>query len=108
MRPRHLVLELLQGGQLYDRITEKGLYDEPDAARVLRYILEAVEFMHGRGVMHRDLKPENVLLVSWDSDVDIKVCDLGIAKRGDPDTSGTRRVPRSSSFKGSNYYLAPE
>eukprot|EP00415_Alexandrium_ostenfeldii_P004373 UN4373 len=75
----------------------------------------------GRGVMHRDLKLENVLLVSRDSDVDIKVCDFGIAKIAEPapcvepPTSDAvmpltmqRGVPRSSSFKGSNLYLAPE
>merc|ERR1712113_941136 len=69
---------------------------------------EAVEFMHGRGVMHRDLKPENVVLVSPDSDVDIKVCDFGIAKMGEISASGARLPPRSSSFTGSEYFLAPE
>jgi len=101
--PLRLVLELCRGGQLFDRIKERGRYDEQDACAVTRQILEAVAFMHGRGVMHRDLKPENILLVSEDNDIDIKVCDFGIAKVADRGF-----MPRSTSFLGSDYYLAPE
>eukprot|EP00415_Alexandrium_ostenfeldii_P002852 UN2852 len=100
---------------------QKGHYEEDEGSQVVHQLLEAVDFMHGRGVMHRDLKLENVLLVSRDSDVDTKVCDFGIAKIAEPapcvepPTSDAvmpltmqRGVPRSSSFKGSNLYLAPE
>merc|ERR1712217_493583 len=108
LRSVRVVLELCEGGQLYDRIQDKGHYDEPEGRIVVRQILEAVEFMHSRGVMHRDLKPENVLLISPESDVDIKVCDMGIAKLAGKDNFGKRGVPRSCSFKGSDFYLAPE
>merc|ERR1712087_416038 len=89
-------------------IQRRGHYDEPDAPTVMRHILEGVEFMHGRGIIHRDLKPENIILVCRDSDVDAKVCDFGIAKLGELNSSGARCAARSRSFKGSDYFLAPE
>ncbi|CAE7359269.1 CAMK4 [Symbiodinium sp. CCMP2456] len=120
-RNMRLVLELCAGGQLFDRLVSRGRYKATKAACVVQEILEALAYMHGKGVMHRDLKPENVLLVSPVSDIDIKVCDFGIAKmaeRSDGSVVRSARViqsrpwpqswPRSTSFKGSDFYLAPE
>ncbi|CAK0838360.1 unnamed protein product, partial [Prorocentrum cordatum] len=102
-----VVLELCEGGQLFDRIRARGYYEEPKAAVVVRQVLEAVAFLHSKGVMHRDMKPENVLLVSRDSDTDVKVCDFGLAKMA-PISLQNPRGPRSVSFRGSDHYLAPE
>lgn len=44
------------GGELFDRIVEKGSYTEKDAAGLIRQVLEAVDYMHEQGVVHRDLK----------------------------------------------------
>lgn len=44
------------GGELFDRIVEKGSYTEKDASDLIRQILEAVDYMHSQGVVHRDLK----------------------------------------------------
>lgn len=44
------------GGELFDRIVEKGSYTEKDASYLIRQVLEAVDFMHEKGVVHRDLK----------------------------------------------------
>lgn len=44
------------GGELFDRIVEKGSYTEKDASHLIRQILEAVDYMHEQGVVHRDLK----------------------------------------------------
>ena len=49
------------GGELFDRIVEKGSYTEKDAADLIRQVLSAVAYMHDMGVVHRDLKPENLL-----------------------------------------------
>ena len=46
----------MTGGELFDRIVEKGSYTEKDASMLIRQILEAVDYMHERGVVHRDLK----------------------------------------------------
>ena len=44
------------GGELFDRIVEKGNYTEKDASSLIKQVLEAVDFMHVQGVVHRDLK----------------------------------------------------
>ena len=59
-----LFLELVTGGEVFERIIERGAYSEADAAGVVRQVALALEHLHGRGVAHRDLKPENLLLVS--------------------------------------------
>lgn len=46
----------MTGGELFDRIVEKGSYTEKDAADLMRQVLEAVDYMHEQGVVHRDLK----------------------------------------------------
>lgn len=51
----------MTGGELFDRIVEKGSYSEKDAADLIKQVLSAVAYMHGEGVVHRDLKPENLL-----------------------------------------------
>lgn len=100
-----LVLELCEGGELYDRIQQKRFYSESDAKLLVKNLLEAVAFVHSRGIMHRDLKPENILLVSKVSNTDIKVSDFGLAKLS---KDYPRRLPRSHSICGSDFYLAPE
>jgi serine/threonine protein kinase len=57
----HMVLEHLNGGELFERIREKGQYSESDAAVIMRCILRALVAMHRKKIVHRDLKPENML-----------------------------------------------
>lgn len=52
------MLELLQGGELLDRIRRKRLFSETEASRIMRKLVSAVSHMHDVGVVHRDLKPE--------------------------------------------------
>lgn len=54
----YLVMELLQGGELLERIKKKKLFGEAEASQLLQSLVSAVSFMHGVGVVHRDLKPE--------------------------------------------------
>merc|ERR1712032_40757 len=100
-----LVLELCEGGELYDRIQQKQFYPEGEAKVCCRQLVEAVAYIHSKGIMHRDLKPENILLASKVSNTEIKISDFGLAKisRDYP-----RRLPRSHSICGSDFYLAPE
>ena len=76
---RALVLELATGGEVFERICEKGCYSERDAALVAKQVALALKHLHSRGIAHSDLKPENLLLVSDAHDADVKLCDLGIA-----------------------------
>lgn len=100
-----MVLELCEGGELYDRIQQKQYYSEPEAKTLTHNLLEACAFIHSKGIMHRDLKPENILLSSKVSNTDVKISDLGLAKLS---KDYPRRLPRSHSICGSDFYLAPE
>ncbi|XP_065808411.1 calcium/calmodulin-dependent protein kinase type IV [Labrus bergylta] len=75
-----LVLELVTGGELFDRIVERGYYSERDAAHVIKQILEAVAYLHDNGVVHRDLKPENLLYADLSLDAPLKIADFGLSK----------------------------
>lgn len=54
----YIVLELLQGGELLDRIRKKKSFTEPEASNIMLKLVNAVDFMHSKGIVHRDLKPE--------------------------------------------------
>ncbi|XP_043830904.1 calcium/calmodulin-dependent protein kinase type IV [Dromiciops gliroides] len=75
-----LVLELVTGGELFDRIVEKGYYSERDAAQAVKQILEAVAYLHENGIVHRDLKPENLLYATPEPDAPLKIADFGLSK----------------------------
>lgn len=60
----HLVMELCEGGELFDRIADKGHFSERQAAEVVRTVVSVVHHCHTMNVIHRDLKPENFLVSS--------------------------------------------
>lgn len=72
-------MELLEGGELFNRIRNKGTYTEADAIKVMKNILEAMSYLHERRIVHRDLKPENLILANPDDDYDVKIADFGLA-----------------------------
>ncbi|XP_060661099.1 calcium/calmodulin-dependent protein kinase type 1 isoform X2 [Drosophila nasuta] len=96
----YLVMELVTGGELFDRIVEKGSYTEKDASHLIRQILEAVDYMHEQGVVHRDLKPENLLYYSPQDDSKIMISDFGLSKMEDSGIMATAC--------GTPGYVAPE
>lgn len=75
----HLVMELCEGGELFDRIVARGHYSERAAANVARTIAEVVRMCHENGVMHRDLKPENFLFASKKENSVLKAIDFGLS-----------------------------
>lgn len=75
----HVVMELCAGGELFDRIIQRGHYTERRAAQLARLIVGVVEACHSLGVMHRDLKPENFLFVNQDEDAPLKTIDFGLS-----------------------------
>jgi calcium/calmodulin-dependent protein kinase I len=74
-------LEIIEGGQLYDRIATKHNYSESEARELVTILLTAIQYCHERGVAHRDLKPENLLMSSKLDDAQVKIADFGFAKR---------------------------
>ncbi|XP_020092262.1 calcium-dependent protein kinase 20-like isoform X1 [Ananas comosus] len=115
----HLVMELCEGGELFDRIVARGHYTERAAAVVTRTIVEVVQFIqvhkyflqlliccwqmmcHKHGVMHRDLKPENFLFANKKETAPLKAIDFGLSVFFRPGERFTEIV-------GSPYYMAPE
>ncbi|KAG2631755.1 hypothetical protein PVAP13_2NG045100 [Panicum virgatum] len=97
----HLVMELCAGGELFDRIIQRGHYSEKAAAQLARVIIGVVEACHSLGVMHRDLKPENFLFVNQKEDAPLKAIDFGLSIFFKPGE-------KISDVVGSPYYVAPE
>lgn len=86
----HLVTEFCQGGELFAAIKRKGgrrhsfrrgRFSEAQAARITHQILKALVGLHALGIVHRDIKAENILLLNSDeSDIQVKLCDFGVAR----------------------------
>ncbi|XP_073132490.1 CBL-interacting serine/threonine-protein kinase 24-like isoform X2 [Henckelia pumila] len=72
----YIVLELVSGGELFDRIVDQRRLSESESRRYFQQLIDAVSHCHGKGVYHRDLKPENLLL---DSEANLKVLDFGLS-----------------------------
>lgn len=99
----YLVMELVTGGELFDRIIAKGSYTEKDASVLTHQILDAVDYLHGMGIVHRDLKPENLLYYSPAEDSKIMISDFGLSKMADDSD-----VTALSTACGTPGYVAPE
>ncbi|XP_073156863.1 calcium-dependent protein kinase 32-like [Henckelia pumila] len=97
----HLVMELCEGGELFDRIVSRGHYTERAAAAVTRTIVEVIQNCHKHGVMHRDLKPENFLFANMKETAPLKVIDFGLSVIFKPGE-------RFDEIVGSPFYMAPE
>ena len=95
-----IVMELVLGGDLFERVSGKGRYSEEAARLVIKGVLSAVSYLHGKDIVHRDLKPENILLVSTTSDTEVKITDFGLAKKANQEGLKT--------FCGTPQYFAPE
>lgn len=97
-----IVMELCQGGELYDRIIAKGNYSERSAARLIQTMVSVVDYCHRMNVVHRDLKPENFLFADAGEEAPLKTIDFGLS------IFFTPGEPISAGLAGSPLYLAPE
>jgi len=96
----YLVMELVEGGELFERIVARGYYTEKEASKLIKNVLNAIAYLHQNMIAHRDLKPENLLLKQGD-DTHVMISDFGLSKvLGDSSMAFTAC--------GTPYYVAPE
>jgi serine/threonine protein kinase len=101
-----IVMELLSGESLADRLDRERRLSSTSAVQLLLPIADALVTAHAQGVIHRDLKPDNVFLSESEGRVRPKVVDFGVAKfelRG-----GKERITKQGAVLGSPDYMAPE
>ncbi|MEM6337993.1 MAG: serine/threonine-protein kinase [Bacteroidota bacterium] len=97
-----IALEFVPGPTLDQHIGERGMMPD-DAVQVFRKVVEAVKYLHGKGIVHRDIKPHNIKARWTDEGWKVKLLDFGIAKdRQSPKLTSTGLVV------GTLDYLAPE
>jgi serine/threonine-protein kinase len=101
----YIVLELLEGESLGQRLERSPTLSLPEATRVLVQTCKALTKAHGMGVVHRDIKPDNLFLVDMDGEPFVKVLDFGIAKQT---TAGATDMTATNSMIGTPYYMSPE
>ncbi len=113
--PRALVMELVEGDDLSDRIA-RGPIPLADALPIARQVADALEAAHERGIVHRDLKPANIKVKA---DGTVKVLDFGLAKALTQDSASktedlansptvTTRATEQGVILGTAAYMAPE
>jgi len=95
----YIVMEMLQGGELFQRIVGRPRFSEAEAAKIIRPLLEAIAYLHDLGIVHRDIKPENILCGAELED--LKIADFGLSKM---------ILPKEKMDKacGTLSYVAPE
>ncbi|APR86579.1 Serine/threonine protein kinase [Minicystis rosea] len=105
-----MVMDLLVGESLGDKLAREGALSVAETARLLAPVVSAVGTAHALGIVHRDLKPENIFLVrAMETDAEVKVLDFGIAKLGSTMELGqTGAVTGTGAVLGTPYYMALE
>ncbi|KAL5203490.1 hypothetical protein ABZP36_014442 [Zizania latifolia] len=97
----YMVLEFVNGGELFEKIAIKGKLSEREGRRLFHQLIDGVSYCHDKGVYHRDLKPENVLV---DQNSNIKISDFGLSAL--PQHLGNDGLLHTTC--GSPNYIAPE
>ncbi len=102
-----IVMELMEGETLAQRLARAGRLDLADVAHVLTHVARALARAHEAGIVHRDLKPDNVFLVRNEDEVVAKVLDFGIAK-AQAHALDKEGATRTGAVMGTAYYMSPE
>jgi serine/threonine protein kinase len=80
----HIVTEKYTGGELFDKIvdntTDTGCLSEAQAVKIIKSLLESVQYLHANDIVHRDIKPENVLFESNEEGAAVKLIDFGLSR----------------------------
>lgn len=97
----YLPTEIMEGGELFDRIVKKTYYNEKEARDLIMILISTIGYCHSKNIVHRDLKPENLLLAGFEDDSHIKLADFGFAIQTDGYVSLKTQC-------GTPGYVAPE
>ena len=92
-----MVQEWCAGGDLFHQIISRDFFSERDAARVIKELLVAVDYLHSRNICHRDIKAENIICQSNQ----VKLIDFGLACKYDPEKG-------MNGYAGTRTYMSPE
>jgi serine/threonine-protein kinase len=103
----YIVMEMLQGETLADRLERVRRLPLPELVDVIRQACDAVQAAHDVGIVHRDLKPENLFLVEKDGKPFVKILDFGVSKF-DAALTGADGTTKEGSMVGTPYYMSPE
>jgi len=96
----YIVLELVTGGELFDRIVRAKRFDEDTARKFFQHLIMGIVYCHEKGIAHRDLKPENLLVDDQDN---LKISDFGLSAL--TDAGGGKLLMTTC---GTPNYVAPE
>lgn len=100
----YMVMELLEGQDLDQLITERGRLEIAEAVDIVLQASEAVAEAHSLKIVHRDLKPANLFVTQRDGRAHVKVLDFGISKVKD----SSAKLTRTASVLGSPEFMPPE
>jgi len=108
----YIVMELLEGESLAERLHRRGRIGPSETETVIRHVSRAVTRAHDAGIVHRDLKPANIFITHNEEEEVVKIFDFGIAKAseglGGGAGGGLGKATRTGSFLGTPYYMSPE
>lgn len=105
----YLIFEKVCGGQLLDHIKERKVFNEQEAAFIIKDLASALAFLHSKGIAHRDLKPENILCVDNGRYSPVKLCDFDLGSGIKFHSGGgSATTPFLQTPVGSAEFMAPE
>jgi hypothetical protein len=104
----YIVMELLEGESLAERIKRAGPLTLPDAVRLVTQVAKALGKAHELGIVHRDIKPDNLFLDASHDELFVKVLDFGIAKLTTDSAPESASITATGIMVGSPYFMSPE
>jgi len=99
----YLIMDLCEGGELFERLYQKGTFYEKDAIHVIKQVLEGIAYLHDNNIVHRDIKAENIMFRTKAEDSEIVIADFGLSRFINSDSDRMLQT-----VCGTQGYMAPE